>query len=384
MDSDITADRDGPVPPSGTSNERSSPSVASSRSEDPLVGGQAPPPSRPRGPRGWRAVALAVLLAGSAGFASATFIGGQSDVTPRAEPAESTAPVQVISPGSEPVAAVADALSPSVVQIETGSGVGSGVIYDSDGLIITAAHVVEGGADVTVRLADGTRIPGEVVGADERTDVAVVRVERDGLPAATLAVGVPLRVGQLTVAIGSPFGLEGSVTAGVVSAIDRSIPTQGGVSMTMIQTDAPINPGNSGGALADARGRVIGINDSIRTTNGVNSGVGFAIPIDIAAQVAGALVRGEEPALGFLGISGTEPSSGGPGVLVGEVTSGGPAASAGIRQGDLITRYGGEAIEGMSELGSLIRRTAPGTVVSLEVVRDGREMQIDVRIGQAP
>lgn len=361
MDSDSTPGPDVPVSPS-----------------------QGSPASRGSRVRRSSAIALAVLLAGTVGFASASFIGRQSDETPRSESTGSTVPTQDISAGSEPVAAVADALSPSVVQIETQSGVGSGVIYDSDGLIITAAHVVEGGGDVTVRLADGTRLPGEVVGADDRTDVAVVRVDRDGLPAATLAVGVPLRVGQITVAIGSPFGLEGSVTAGVVSAIDRSIPAGDGVSMTMIQTDAPINPGNSGGALADAQGRVIGINDSIRSANGVNSGVGFAIPIDIAARVAEALVNGEEPSLGFLGISGAEPSTGAPGVLVGEVTSGGPAAAAGIQEGDLITRYGEEAIEGMSELASLIRRTAPGTVVPLEVVRDGRQMQIDVTIGQAP
>ena len=282
----------------------------------------------------------------------------------------------------EPVAAVARALLPSVVQIEAGGGVGSGVIYDEDGLILTAAHVVERAAPgLTVRLADGTRIEGDVVGTDDGTDVAVVRVPARRLPAASLAIGVPVRVGQLAVAIGGPFGLEGSVTAGVVSAVDRSLPSQEGVAMSMIQTDAPINPGSSGGALADRRGRVIGISNSIRSSSGVNSGVGFAIPIDIAALAADALVRGEEPRFGFLGISGTEPPSGRAGALVNDVRPGTPAASAGLRSGDLITRFGRERVEGMAELAALIRRTRPGTNVTLEVLRNGRSIQIPVEVG---
>ncbi len=282
----------------------------------------------------------------------------------------------------EPVAAVARALLPSVVQIEAGGGVGSGVIYNEDGLILTAAHVVERAAPgLTVRLADGTRIEGDVVGTDDGTDVAVVRVPARKLPAATLAIGVPVRVGQLAVAIGGPFGLEGSVTAGVVSAVDRSLPSQDGVAMSMIQTDAPINPGSSGGALADRRGRVIGISNSIRSSSGVNSGVGFAIPIDIAALAANALVRGEEPRFGFLGISGTEPPSGRAGALVNDVRPGTPASSAGLRSGDLITRFGRERVEGMAELAALIRRTRPGTNVTLEVLRKGRSMRIPVEVG---
>jgi S1-C subfamily serine protease len=276
---------------------------------------------------------------------------------------------------------VAKALLPSVVQLETGAGLGSGVIYDSGGLVLTAAHVVDGASQVTVRLADGARIAGEVVGLDHGSDVAVVRVRRSGLPAAELAVGAPLRVGQLAVAIGSPFGLEGTVTSGVVSAVGRSVVMGDASSVaSMIQTDAPINPGNSGGALADRRGRVIGINDSIRSTTGSNAGVGFAIPIEVAASVADALLQGREPSIGFLGVSGTNATSGG--ALVTEVHPGTPAARAGLRPGDVIAAWDGAPIEGMLELAAEVRRTRPGTQVALEVLRSGARISIEVTVGR--
>jgi putative serine protease PepD len=241
---------------------------------------------------------------------------------------------------------------------------------------------VEGASgEVTVRLADGTRVSGEIVGTDPSTDVAVVRARGSGLPAASLAVGRPLRVGQTAIAIGSPFGLEGSVTAGIVSAIDRSVTVDDGSSVSMIQTDAPINPGNSGGALADARGRVIGINDAIRSDSGVNSGVGFAIPIDTAAAVADALVKGEQPRSGFLGITGTEPTSGPAGALVTEVVPNSPAAGSGLRPGDLVTAIDGDAVEGMSDLAARIRAIDPGTRVTLTIERDGRTMEVPVTLG---
>ena len=325
-------------------------------------------------------VLAAALLAGGYGLARVRSDDGASATAGKPPTASSSGPVRVRGP--EAVTAVAKAVLPSVVQIETGTGLGSGIIYDEDGFVLTAAHVVEGSVDVTVRLADGTRVPAEVVGADSGTDVAVVRVDRDRLPAATLAIGVPVRVGQLAVAIGSPFGLEGTVTAGVVSAINRTITTSEGAVANMIQTDAPINPGNSGGALVDRRGRVIGINDAIRSESGVNAGVGFAIPIDTAASVARALVQGREPTIGFLGVSGTEPASGPPGALVTEVQPGTPAADAGLRPGDLITAFDGEPVTGMAELAGLVRPTSPGTTVTLDVLRNGGTIQIPVTVGR--
>jgi putative serine protease PepD len=295
--------------------------------------------------------------------------------TGRPEPTESS--------GAEPVADVAAAVQPSVVQIETRGGLGSGVVYNGEGGILTAAHVVNGSSHVTVRLRDGTRVRGRVVGADDATDVAVVKVARADLKPATLAVNVPLRVGQLAVAIGSPFGLEQTVTAGVVSAVDRSIVTDNGAgAANMIQTDAPINPGNSGGALVDRDGRVIGINDAIRSRSGVNAGVGFAIPIDTAVHVADALVRGRTPSIGFIGISGTDPTAGTAGALVTDVQAGGPASAAGIRAGDLITAFDGQPVTGMVNLAAKVRMTRPGVTVTLDVKRNGRALRVDVEIGR--
>jgi serine protease Do len=294
---------------------------------------------------------------------------------------EVSAPPVANSTG-EPVADVAEALAPSVVQLEVGEGLGSGVIYDSDGYILTAAHVVEGQEEVDVRLSSGTTIDGEVLGADEYTDIAVVKVDRDNLPAARLAVGHELEVGQLAVAIGSPFGLDQTVTSGIISAVHRPVPVlELSTTRDMIQTDAPINPGNSGGALADARGRVIGINDAIRSDSGVNSGVGFAIPIDTAAAVADALVKGEQPRTGFLGITGTEPTSGSAGALVTEVVPNSPAAESGLRPGDLVTSIDGDAVEGMSDLAARIRAIEPGTRVTLTIERSGRTMEVPVTLG---
>jgi putative serine protease PepD len=324
------------------------------------------------------ALAALLLIGGGYGLASVR----ATDLPPDAGAPPKQAGRSLVTPqGPEPVAAVAKAVLPSVVQIETEGGLGTGVVYDSNGFILTAAHVVEGSSEVTVRLADGRRVRGEVEGADAGTDVAVVSVDRRDLPAASLAIGIPVRVGQLAVAIGSPFGLEGTVTAGVVSAVERTITTNEGNAASMIQTDAPINPGNSGGALVDRKGRVIGINDAIRSDSGVNAGVGFAIPIDTAASVAEALLRGRTPEVGFLGVSGAQPGMGRPGAQITDVQPGTPAARAGLRSGDLVTRFDGERVESMAELAARVRPTQPGTEVTLEVVRSGRTLNVILRVG---
>ena len=194
----------------------------------------------------------------------AFFLGrwaGGDERTPAAVTTTLAAPGSTIGDSEEPVADVAAALSPSVVQIETSDGLGSGVVFRADGYILTAAHVVAGSREVTVRLADGTQLEGRVVGADDNSDVAVVQVDETGLPAAATTTNI--RVGQMAIAIGSPWGLDQTVTAGVVSSVSRTVAGPDGVPRTAIQTDAPINPGNSGGALADRHGRVIGINDAI-------------------------------------------------------------------------------------------------------------------------
>ncbi|MDQ3752842.1 MAG: trypsin-like peptidase domain-containing protein [Actinomycetota bacterium] len=360
--------------PGGPSGSRPSPTAGPSQPDRTKPGSlQSPARRRLAG-----AVAALLLVGGGYGLASVRDTGLPPDA---GAPPRQAGRALVTPQGPEPVAAVAKAVLPSVVQIETEGGLGTGIVYNSNGFILTAAHVVEGSSEVTVRLADGRRVPGEVEGADEATDVAVVSVGRRDLPAASLAIGIPVRVGQLAVAIGSPFGLEGTVTAGVVSAVERTITTNEGNAASMIQTDAPINPGNSGGALVDRKGRVIGINDAIRSDSGVNAGVGFAIPIDTAASVAEALLRGRAPEVGFLGVSGAEPGMGRPGAQITDVQPGTPAGRAGLRPGDLVTGFDGERVESMAELAARVRPTPPGTEVTLEVVRNGRALNVILRVG---
>ena len=351
-----------------------------------------PPPSSNRSLRGqgWIVVLAAVI--------AALLIGGGYVVARITEPSSTspqrstatttpsstvTAPPVVNSNTDEPIAAVAAALSPSVVQIETRTGLGSGVIYDNEGHILTAAHVVtDAGSSVTVRLADGKVRTGSIVGSDDTTDIAVIKVDPEGLKPAVLAIGVQLQVGQTAVAVGSPFGLDQTVTAGIISAIDRAEQTLAGA-IGMIQTDAPINPGNSGGPLADKQGRVIGINDQIESSTGTNSGVGFAIPIDVAKAVADKLVAGQPVEFGFLGVS-TEPSQRlgtGDGATVVSVEPGSAAAKAGLTQGDEIIAIDGQPVHDPVELGARVRGHKPGDSVQLTIRRDGAEKTVDVTLG---
>ncbi|MEM7286312.1 MAG: trypsin-like peptidase domain-containing protein [Actinomycetota bacterium] len=289
----------------------------------------------------------------------------------------------------EPVAAVAAAVAPAVVRIDTGSGTGSGVIYTEDGHIITNAHVVGTADEVSIQLADGTRTEGTVIGTDPAVDIAVVQIDSSlDFVVSTFAPTSSVETGQLAVAIGSPFGLEQSVTGGYISAVNRAVPSDNVATgaptvVEMIQTDAPINPGNSGGALADRQGRIVGINTSIRTdgTTQGNLGVGFAIPSDTALLVAGRIVNGESLESGFLGISGTDPTTGRPGALVTEVVDEGPAQDGGLESGDLIVAINGETVPGMTELAAKVRLSSPGTVIEVEVVRDGESQTLQVTLG---
>jgi putative serine protease PepD len=342
----------------------------------------------PRGRRPSRIVAAGLaavlLLAGGYGISQALdddpAAPAAAGIPTAAAPAT---PAASARPGEEPAAAVARALLPTVVEIRRGaSGIGSGFVYDRRGFIMTAAHVVEGTDQVDVRLYDGTRLRGEVLGTDEANDVAVVKVDRENLPAAPLAVGHTLQVGQLAVAIGSPFGLAETVTAGIVSSTDRILED----GREVIQTDAPINPGNSGGVLADRQGRVIGINSAIRSdgTNG-NVGIGFAVPIDLAAKSAEAIVQGRPVETGYLGVTTAPTTVGGQaGALISQVTADSPAAAAGLRAGDVVVAIDGQAIENFSELAARIRAHKPGDKVELRVVRDGDQTTVTATLAQRP
>ena len=284
----------------------------------------------------------------------------------------------------EPVVAVAEAVGPSVVRVEVeaatplGFGLGSGIVWDADnGHIVTNQHVVEGVDSVIVTLSDGTSLTGEVVGGSVGHDVAVVRVDPEAaeLVSATFAPASSVRVGQLAVAIGSPLGLTGTVTAGIVSAV--RIQVQGGadrnspVPVEMIQTDAAINRGNSGGALADWQGRVIGMNTMIQTTSGHNVGLGFAVPSDTVDLIATRIVKGESLELGYLGISGQAAEGDDIGVVVAEVLPGSPAAEAGLEAGDVIISLGNEPMYDITELAAAIKLRRPGEIVELTIRRGG-------------
>jgi S1-C subfamily serine protease len=296
-----------------------------------------------------------------------------------------TVPADVEEPPAdvEPAAYVAQVLGPAVVQLETSFGLGSGVIYD-DGLILTNDHVITGETDVKVKLSTGRVLDGTVVGSDPATDVAVIEVETDDpLPRAELAIGVEPQVGQLAVAIGSPFDLQQSVTQGIVSAVDRPIRNSETSVVAMIQTDAPINPGNSGGALADRFGRVIGINTSIQTDGftTANVGVGFAVPIDTAVRIADLLAAGQPIERGFLGVRGDEPPNGEVGVLLTEITVGSAAEDAGLEAGDRVLSLDGAPVTEMAELAGLVLANQAGDTIVLEVVRDGETIEVEAVLG---
>lgn len=392
-----------PPPPSAVGGPPVTPTVPTDRAPAP------PAPSRGR----WRAVvgfaaglAVSALLVGG-GVVIGTQIGDDDPVMEQADPVTTspvgnetgsdltptTAPPPVIDddPGVEPVTAVARALSPSVVLINTGVGQGSGIIWDAEnGYIVTNDHVVGNANTVSVLFDDGVQVSGVVVGGDAARDIAVVQVDPEGLDLveAVFAATETVEVGQLAVAIGSPFGLDQTVTAGIVSAVNR-INQFGGsdpsnpVAVEMIQTDAPINPGNSGGALANKDGHVIGMNTSIRT-DGVttaNVGVGFAVPSDTILIIAQRIVNGESLELGFLGINGATPTDGTLGALVSLVVEASPADVAGLEVGDLIIEVDGEVVSTMEQLAADFKFFRPGDEIEIDILREGRRITLQVTVG---
>jgi S1-C subfamily serine protease len=299
------------------------------------------------------------------------------------------------------VVEVAEVVAPSVARVDVrtprGQGAGSAVVYRAEGYLLTNAHVVSGATQVAVTLPDGTRLDAEVVGGDGQTDLAVLRVDPSdvaggALPAATFAAEPP-RVGETAVAIGSPFDLDGSVTAGVVSGLGRSIP--GTPLADLIQTDAPINPGNSGGALVNDRAEVIGINTAILpagpTARG-NIGIGFAIPITTATHLADQIIDEGVIRHAQLGVQGQDVDPrvaelyGLPvtqGALIVDVGVGSGADDAGLVRGDIVTAVDGEAVASMAELAAQIRRRSPGDEVTLTVVSRGGEREVRATLGTA-
>jgi serine protease Do len=269
-------------------------------------------------------------------------------------------------------------------------GTGSGFIVSPDGYILTNAHVVANAADVTVKLADRRELKAKLIGADRRTDVALLKVDATGLPTVKLGNPQSVRPGEWVVAIGSPFGLESSVTAGVVSATGRALPDSSYV--PFIQTDVAVNPGNSGGPLFNMAGEVIGINSQIFSHTGGYQGISFAIPIDVALAVKDQLVAHGRVVRGRLGVAIQEmnqplASSFGmktaTGALVSSVEKDSPAERAGLKTGDVVLKLDGKPVERSGELARRIAEMKPGTKATLELWRDGAAKEVAVTVGEA-
>jgi serine protease Do len=271
---------------------------------------------------------------------------------------------------------------------------GSGVIINGDGYILTNNHVVAGASDVEVFTQNRRKYRAKVIGTDQRTDIAVLKIDASGLPAFTLGDSSQLKVGDVVFAIGDPFGIGETATMGIVSATGRALGGAIEHYENFIQTDAAINPGNSGGAMIDLRGHLVGINTAILAGGGGgNEGIGFAIPIDMAHHVMDEIVAHGKVIRGYLGVSiqDVDPdmakafglSSGG-GALVANVTPGGPADKAGIKSGDIILALNGKSVTDASDLSLRISELAPGDVANLDIHRDGKYQQIGVKLGTFP
>ena len=284
---------------------------------------------------------------------------------------------------SQAVIGVAERLSPSVANVRLRRGGGSAVVITPDGFMLTSAHVIARTRGGRASFVDGRELEFEVVGADPLSDLAVLRAaEGHQLHPAELGDAERLRVGQLVVAIGNPHGFTGSVTAGVVSALGRSLPTRSGANVrvvdNVIQTDAALNPGNSGGALADGRGRVVGINTAV-----AGVGLGLAVPINAATRrILGALMTEGRFRRAYLGIGGQQRLARKlgrtAGVEIVQVVEGGPADRAGLRPEDLIVELDGTPIEGMDELQRVVVSELIGRAVRAKVVREGRERELEL------
>jgi serine protease Do len=267
-------------------------------------------------------------------------------------------------------------------------GVGSGFIVSPDGYIVTNAHVVDDASEVTVKLTDRREFTAKVIGADKRTDIALIKIDAKNLPALDLSSPPPVRRGEWVIAIGSPFGFENSVSAGIVSGLHRALP--GGQMTPFIQTDVAVNPGNSGGPLLNTAGQVVGVNSQIYSRSGGFMGLSFAIPADVAAKVADQLRTHGKVAHGRIGV-GIQPldqslaqSFGLPdsnGALVGTVEKDSPAAKAGFKSGDVIRKIDGTEVADSTDVTSRIGNMAPGTKTQIEVWRDGKPVTLATTIG---
>ena len=279
--------------------------------------------------------------------------------------------------------------APQVPREEESQSLGSGFIISADGYILTNAHVVDSADKITVRLTDKREFKAKVIGADKRTDVALLKIDATGLPKVTLGNPEQTRVGEWVVAIGSPFGFDSSVTAGIVSAKGRSLPQENFV--PFIQTDVAINPGNSGGPLFNMKGEVIGINSQIYSRSGGYMGLSFSIPIDVAMDVVNQLRSTGKVIRGRIGVTIQEvtreladsfglPKVGG--ALISGVEKGGPAEKAGVRPSDVILKFDGKVVNSSADLPRIVAVTKPGSKVSVQLWRKGSALDVSLVVGE--
>jgi putative serine protease PepD len=351
------------------------------------------------------AVAATALIAAGFGLAkvveddpssvdTAAATTGSTSVTTTQSTTTTSGSAPVAANASEPAAEVAAKVGPSVVLINTfvnnaRLGSGSGIVYDKSGVIFTNAHVVEGANTVEVTFSNGRKESNVTVTArDLARDIALLKVSaRDDLVPAVFAKTADVRVGQIAIAIGAPFGLDQSVTQGIVSAVGRNVPSFGNCGIDMIQTDAPINPGNSGGALVDKQGRLIGMNTSIRTSGATSNGsvgVGFAVPGDTIKASVDRMLKGEVTDVAFLGVGQAAVENNADGVLVGSVSANSPASAANIREGDLITTINGDKVSTFADIRARIQTAKPGDVFEMKITRDGQSQTVKATLAKSP
>ena len=282
-------------------------------------------------------------------------------------------------------------LFPDVPRELEQKSLGSGVIIDNDGFILTNHHVVANADEIRVKLSDTRSFQAELIGSDPRTDVALIRVRGQDLPRAELGNSDDLGVGDWVLAIGNPFGLEETVTAGIVSAKERVIGA--GPFDNFIQTDASINPGNSGGPLVDSQARVVGVNSAIFSRTGGSIGIGFAIPINLATQIVDELRAHRHVTRAWLGVAMQDVTpelarafglKSEEGAVIGDIYRGGPAQRAGIRRGDVVVAFKGRPVKNSRELSRWVAEVPLGETVKLEVVREGARKSFEVTVQEAP
>ena len=331
-------------------------------------------------------IVLALLLAAGVGGAVGAAVALSTDDQPATQSASPSA-LESVSQSESSAAALYKRAKDAVVEIQTtteqGSATGSGFVIDKQGHIVTNEHVVEGATKVTVQFADQSEAQATIVGTDPSTDIAVLKVDRPAsrLTPLSFAAAGSLEVGDPVVAIGSPFGLEGTLTTGVVSGLGREIEAPNGFTIeNAVQTDAALNHGNSGGPLLDMQGRVVGVAAQIRSDSGGNVGIGYAVPGDTAQRVARQLISDGSVEHAYLGVS--LPNSGA--ATIEDVPNNGPAASAGIQPGDEVTAVDGKTIESGDALREAIDAKKPGDKITLTIKRNGNERTVQVTLGQRP